>query len=59
MTVGAVLLSLMATAGSGPADAAIPVFDSFYFSSEDYRTFAMQQIAQEKRLVEELQLKAQ
>ena len=33
--------------------------ERFYLSSEDYRTFAMQQIAQEKRMVEELQLKAQ
>jgi len=41
--------------------AAMAQFDQerFYLSSEDYRTFAMQQIAHEKRMVEELQLKAQ
>jgi tripartite-type tricarboxylate transporter receptor subunit TctC len=33
--------------------------EPFYLSSEDYRTFAMQQIAQEKRMVEDLQLRTQ
>jgi hypothetical protein len=29
----------------------------FYLSSEEYHAFAMQQIAQEKRMIEELKLK--
>jgi len=33
--------------------------EPFYLSSEDYRAFAMQQIAQEKRMVEDLQLRGQ
>ena len=33
--------------------------ERFYLDSEDYRTFAMRQIVQEQRMVEELQLKAQ
>ena len=33
--------------------------ERFYLNSEDYRTFAMRQIALEKRMMEELQLKAQ
>ena len=33
--------------------------EPFYLSSEDYRAFAMQQIAHEKRMVEELQLRGQ
>jgi tripartite-type tricarboxylate transporter receptor subunit TctC len=33
--------------------------EPFYLSSEDYRAFAMQQIAQEKRMVEHLQLRTQ
>jgi tripartite-type tricarboxylate transporter receptor subunit TctC len=33
--------------------------ERFYFDSEDYRAFAMQQIVREKRMVEELQLRGQ
>ena len=33
--------------------------EPFYLSSEDYRAFAMQQIAREKRTVEDLQLRTQ
>ena len=33
--------------------------ERFYLNSEDYRSFAMQQIAQEKRMVEELKLGGQ
>jgi tripartite-type tricarboxylate transporter receptor subunit TctC len=33
--------------------------ERFYLDSEDYRAFAMQQIVQEKRMVEELQLRGQ
>src|SRR6516225_8397192 len=33
--------------------------ERFYLDSEDYRAFAMQQIVQEKRIVEELQLRGQ
>jgi tripartite-type tricarboxylate transporter receptor subunit TctC len=33
--------------------------EPFYLSSEDYRAFAMQQIAQERRMVEDLQLRTQ
>ena len=33
--------------------------ERFYLGSEDYRAFAMQQIVQEKRIVEELQLRGQ
>jgi tripartite-type tricarboxylate transporter receptor subunit TctC len=33
--------------------------EPFYLSSEDYRAFAMRQIAQEKRMVEDLQLRTQ
>jgi hypothetical protein len=33
--------------------------ERFYLSSEEYHVFAMQQIAQEKRMVEELKLKEQ
>ena len=41
--------------------AAMTQFDQerFYLDSEDYRAFAMQQIVQEKRMVEELQLRGQ
>jgi tripartite-type tricarboxylate transporter receptor subunit TctC len=41
--------------------AAMTQFDQerFYLSSEEYHAFAMQQIAQEKRMVEELKLKEQ
>src|SRR5215468_11612525 len=41
--------------------AAMAQFDQerFYLSSEEYHAFAMQQIAQEKRMVEELKLKEQ
>jgi len=33
--------------------------ERFYLDSENYRAFAMQQIVQEKRIVEELQLRGQ
>jgi tripartite-type tricarboxylate transporter receptor subunit TctC len=33
--------------------------ERFYLSSEDYHAFAMQQIAHEKRMIEELHLKEQ
>ena len=33
--------------------------ERFYLNTEDYRAFAMQQIAQEKRIVEELRLSGQ
>jgi tripartite-type tricarboxylate transporter receptor subunit TctC len=33
--------------------------ERFYMSSEEYHVFAMQQIVQEKRMVEELKLKEQ
>ena len=33
--------------------------ERFYLDSEDYRAFAMQQIVQEKKMVEELQLRGQ
>jgi len=33
--------------------------ERFYLDSEDYRAFAMQEIVQEKRMVEELQLRGQ
>ena len=33
--------------------------ERFYLSSEDYRAFAMQQIALQKRMVEDLQLRTQ
>jgi tripartite-type tricarboxylate transporter receptor subunit TctC len=41
--------------------AAMAQFDQerFYLSSEEYHAFAMQQIAQEKRMIEELKLKEQ
>ena len=42
-------------------DIARVTFDQerFYLSSEEYHAFAMQQIAHEKRMVEELKLKEQ
>jgi hypothetical protein len=33
--------------------------ERFYLSSDEYHAFAMQQIAQEKRMIEELKLKEQ